>query len=111
MTCREDCIWKEHGHGGACMNEDEQEAQSTRYVDALRVIPLSSGRWAAYGLGGYNQPTIMDTLDPERLKSLREEQRARDAELKARIKPRAPAPKPQAGKISIDLDTLFGGPK
>ena len=98
------------------MSADEQEAQSTRYVDALRVIPLSSGRWAAYALGGYNQPTIMETLDPERLRALREEQRQREAELRARIRPKTTSPfppkaKPSGGTISIDLDTLFGEKK
>lgn len=31
------------------MTSDEQEAQSTRYVDSIRVLPLSSGRIALLG--------------------------------------------------------------
>lgn len=30
------------------MTEEEQEALSIRYVDAARVIRLSSGRWAVF---------------------------------------------------------------
>lgn len=31
------------------MSEDEQEAQSLRYADSIRVLPLSSGRIALLG--------------------------------------------------------------
>ena len=93
-------------HSGAHMSADEQEAKSIRYVDALRIIRLSSGRWAIWDmLSGALR--IREKLDEAELTLMFEEQRKADEEIRARVRVRASAPpKPQSNKIEINLGEL-----
>lgn len=67
------------------MSEDEQEAQSIRYVDALRVVLLSSGRWAIWPIWLDHELFIMDKLDEDKLKLMYEKQHQIEKVRKERI--------------------------
>lgn len=96
-------------HSGGCMSADEQEALSNRYVDAIRVVPLSSGRFALFKLAGGIRPLVVETLRDEEIREMHKQQREEYEAGKARIivRPREPTPRPQAGKVTINLDELF----
>lgn len=106
-----DCILLEHG--GACMSGDLQEARGIRYVDALRVMLLSSGRWAVWPMESAVEPVFMPALDEAVLRGMMEAQRERrhrlEQEINARVRQRfeaKPAPVRNT-KIIIDLSELF----
>lgn len=100
------CVLSFHAHGRH-MTADEQEAQSIRYTDSLRIVPLSSGRFALWTLAGGAKPKIVDRLDPEEIREMHRAQREAYERGKERFIVRK-AQAPQAGKLSIDLDQLFG---
>lgn len=96
---------------GHCINADIAEARSVRYVDALRLVALSSGRWAIWTVEDGAGPLIREGLCESELKGLLTSAGERAAAYRAGLKPRVVSPlkpkAPQAGKISIDLGDLF----
>lgn len=92
----------------ATMPADLQEALSIRYVDALRLVLLSSGRWAVFPLASGRDPRIMETLDPEVLKEMFQAQRQVEEAFKdsLRLRPSA-APSTRKPKVEISLEDLF----
>lgn len=66
-------------HAGQHMTADEQEARSIGYVHALRIVRLSSGRWAVSKMLRGQEPCVCETLDPEMLTRMLAEQEREDS--------------------------------
>lgn len=79
---------------------DQREAESVKYIVGLKVIPVSSGKFALFD-SHYNFVEVVETLDPEFFRAKRKEQA--DKYIADNLRRSTPKPKKSGADLLKEL--------